>query len=58
MLSLNFEKFWVGQFRLTPLSPEAGYPLVYLEPRQSVTGKVRLVIENIVVEKQVISWCT
>jgi len=35
---LNFEKFeGVGRFRPTPPSPEAGYPLVCLEPGQSLT---------------------
>ena len=55
---LNFEKFeGVGQFRPTPPSPEAGYPLVCLEPGQSLTEKkVRLITKNIVVEKRVISW--
>ena len=55
---LNFEKFaGVGQFRPTPPSPEAGYPLVCLEPGQSLTEtKVRLISKNIVVEKRVISW--
>ena len=55
---LNFEKFeGVGQFRPTPPSPEAGYPLVCLEPGQSLTEtKVRLITKKIVVEKRVISW--
>ena len=55
---LIFEKFaGVGQFCPTPLSPEAGYPLVCLEPGQSLTEtKVRLSNKNIVVEKRVISW--
>ena len=55
---LNFEKFeGVGQFRPTPPSPEAGYPLVCLEPGQSVTEKkVRLITKNIVIEKRTISW--
>ena len=55
---LNFEKFaGVGQFRPTPPSPEAGYPLVCLEPGQSLTEtKVRLITKKIVAEKRVISW--
>jgi hypothetical protein len=55
---LNFEKFeGVGQFRQPPPSPEAGYPLVCLEPGQSLTEtKVGLIAKNIVVEKRVISW--
>jgi hypothetical protein len=55
---LNFEKFeGVSQFRPTPPSPEAGYPLVCLEPGQSVTEtKVRLITKHIVIEKRVISW--
>ncbi len=49
---LNFEKFAaVGQFRPTPPSPEADYPLVCLEPGQSLTEtKVRLITKKIVVE--------
>ena len=55
---LNFEKVaGVGQFRPTSPSPEAGYPLVCLEPWQSLTEtKVRLITKNIVVEKRGISW--
>ena len=55
---LNFEKFArVGQFRPTPPSPEAYYPLVCLEPGQSLTEtKVRRINKKIVVETRVISW--